>query len=333
MLDNMGIIVSGVGAYVPKRVLTNHELSRMVNTSDRWIVEKTGISERRLSEPNEAPSDMGYRAALQCLGRAGVDPQNVDLIIVASATPDQSQPATACIVQERLGISANHCPSFDVNSVCSGFVFGLNVAQSMMVADPHQFQNALVIGADAFSKIIDWRERRTCIFFGDGAGAVLLSRVAEPHRRISFQMGSDGRGRRCIEVPAGGTRMPVTHEVIEQRLNTFSMDGPTVWNFAIDAVPRAIRALLDAEGLRPADVDLLVLHQSNLRMIEAIVSDLGLSMEQTVTTVQKYGNTAAASIPITLDEAQQQGRLERGSRVVLCGFGGGLSWGAALLDW
>jgi len=333
MLEPMGIKVAGVGAYVPSKVLTNHELAKIVDTSDEWIVSKTGIRERRLSEPDEAPSDMGHRAAVRCLEHAGVPPGVVDLIVVACATPDQSQPAVACMIQEKLGIAKSFCPAFDVNAVCSGFVFALNVAQSMMLANPTQFKNVLVIGTDAFSKIMNWRDRRTCIFFGDGAGAVLLSQVPEPGRRIHFRMGSDGRGSRFIEVKAGGTRMPVTPEVLEKGLHTFSMDGPSVWDFALGTVPRAIGSLLDERGLHPDDVDLVVLHQSNLRMIEAITSRLGWPEERTVTTIEKYGNTAAASIPITLHEAWERGRLQPGSRVVLCGFGGGVSWGAALFEW
>ena len=329
----MGIRITGVGAYVPNKVLSNHELAEKIDTSNEWIVKRTGIRERRLSGPGEAPSDMGYQAALRCLEQAGVDKSVVDLIVVATATPDQSQPAVACMIQEKLGIGASHCPAFDVNSVCAGFVFGLDVAQSMMLANPAQFQNALVIGSDAFSKIVNWEDRRTCIFFGDGAGAVLLSRTEDHQRRIHFRLGSDGRGSRCIEVPAGGTRRPVDAEVLEKRLNKFAMDGPKVWDFAVKTVPRTIHSLLSEHGLRPRDLDLLVLHQSNLRMIEAMLKSLELSMDRTVTTIETYGNTAAASIPLTLHRALETGQLKAGARVMLCGFGGGLSWGAALLDW
>ena len=328
----MGIRITGVGAYVPNKVVSNHELAEKIDTSNEWIVKRTGIRERRLSGPGEAPSDMGYQAALRCLEQAGVDKSAVDLIVVATATPDQSQPAVACMIQEKLGIGASHCPAFDVNSVCAGFVFGLDVAQSMMLANPAQFQNALVIGSDAFSKIVNWEDRRTCIFFGDGAGAVLLSRTEDDQRRIHFRLGSDGRGSRCIEVPAGGTRRPVDAEVLEKRLNKFAMDGPKVWDFAVNTVPRTIHSLLSEHGLSPRDLDLLVLHQSNLRMIEAMLKSLELSMDRTVTTIETYGNTAAASIPLTLHRALETGQLKAGARVMLCGFGGGLSWGAALLD-
>lgn len=328
----MGIRITGIGGYVPERVVTNHELVKTANTSHEWILAKTGIVERRLSAPGEAPSDMGVRAAQRCLHNAGVDKSAVDLIVVACATPDQSQPATACLLQEKLGISEGQCPAFDVNSVCSGFVFALDVAQSMMLAAPQQFRHALVVGADAFSKILNWSDRRTCIFFGDAAGAVLLSHT-DDDRRIHFRLGSDGRGSRCIEVPAGGSKVPITPEVLEKRLNTFSMDGPKVWDFAMRTVPRAIVQLLTEHGMRPRDLDLLVLHQSNLRMIENIMTVLELSMEQTVTTVEMYGNTAAASIPLTLEKAYEAGRLKPGSKVMLCGFGGGLSWGAALVEW
>ena len=329
----MGIRISGIGAYVPSKTLTNLELSRQVDTSDTWITTKTGIRERRISAPNETPSDMGCRAAVRCLEHAGVDRSSVDLIVVACATPDQSQPAVACIIQEKLGLAQKQCPAFDVNSVCSGFVFALDAAQGMMLSAPERYRNVLVIGTDAFSKILNWQDRRTCIFFGDGAGAVLLTRTDADQRRIHFWLGSDGRGSHYIQVPAGGTRLPIDAQVIEKRLHTFSMDGPKVWDFAMDTVPRTIRALLAEHGMSPGDVDLLVLHQSNLRMIEALMTALDVPQERTVTTVETYGNTAAASIPLTLDKAWRTGHLHAGSRVVLCGFGGGLSWGAALLNW
>ncbi|HXJ19994.1 MAG TPA: ketoacyl-ACP synthase III [Polyangia bacterium] len=329
----MGIRITGVGGYVPERVVTNQEICQRVSTSDEWITLKTGIRQRRVSGPNETPSDMGCEAALRCLRHAGVAKSTVDLIVVACATPDQSQPAVACLIQEKLGIAEEQCPAFDVNSVCAGFVVALDVAQSMMLAAPDQYLNVLVIGTDAFSKILNWNDRRTCIFFGDGAGAVLLSRSDGDDRRMHFKLGADGRGSRCIEVPAGGTKRPVDFEVLEKRLNTFTMDGPKVWDFAMATVPRTIRGLLAAHDMEPADVDLLVLHQSNLRMIEALMTSLEVPQDRTVTTVESYGNTAAASIPLTLEQAWKDGRLRDGSRVVLCGFGGGLSWGAALLEW
>jgi 3-oxoacyl-[acyl-carrier-protein] synthase-3 len=329
----MGIRITGVGAYVPDKRVTNDELARTVDTSHEWISSKTGIVERRFAAQNEAPSDMACQAALRCLEDSGVDRSDVDLIIVACASPDQIQPAVACLVQDKLGMAENRCPAFDVNSVCAGFVFALDVAQSMMLAAPGHFRHALVIGTDAFSKILNFDDRRSCVYFGDGAGAVLVSQSGGDERRMHFQLGSDGRGSHSIEVPAGGTRRPVDKEVLERRLHKFRMDGPKVWDFAIETVPKAIRRLLDEHGLEPDDVDLIVLHQSNLRMIEAIMKDLGQPLEKTVTTVETYGNTAGASIPITLHKARETGRLQPGSRVVLCGFGGGLSWGTALLEW
>lgn len=327
------IRIGGVGAYVPQTTVSNDDLARRVDTSHEWIASKTGILARRIAAPGEAPSDMGAEAARRCLGHAGLDADSVDLIVVACATPDQSQPAVACMIQEKLGIAHRQCPAFDVNSVCAGFVFALSVAQGMMLDAPDRYRHVLVIGTDEFSKILNWSDRRTCVFFGDGAGAVLLTHGGTANRRIRFRLGADGRGRHCIEVPAGGTRLPVDAEVIDRRLNTFVMDGPKVWDFAVSTVPRAVRSLLADEGLRPEDLDLLILHQSNLRMIEAIMQALGVPMEKTVTTIESYGNTAAASIPLTLDKALAEGRLRSGDRVVLCGFGGGLSWGAALLEW
>jgi 3-oxoacyl-[acyl-carrier-protein] synthase-3 len=313
--------------------VTNEELAMKVDTSHEWISKKTGILERRVAASDEAPSDMACHAAARCLEQAGVDRNEVDLIVVACATPDQSQPAVACLLQEKLGIGQRRCPAFDVNSVCSGFVFSLNVAQSMMLTAPERYSHVLVVGADAFSKILNWRDRRTCVFFGDGAGAVLLTQREGDGRRIHFSLGSDGRGHNHIEVPAGGTRLPATHDAIDRQLNTFTMNGPKVWEFAVTTVPETIRALLGEHGLSPGDLDLLVLHQSNLRMIEAIMKSLGLPMEKTITTVERYGNTAAASIPLTLEKARDEGRLRAGSKVMMCGFGGGLSWGAALVEW
>jgi 3-oxoacyl-[acyl-carrier-protein] synthase-3 len=329
----MGIRVSGIGGYVPKKTMTNLELAMMVDTSDEWIVKKTGIRTRRISAADEAPSDMGCAAALRCLAQAGIDKTAVDLVIVACATPDQSQPAVACMVQEKLGIAATQCPAFDVNSVCAGFVFALNVAQGMMMTDAARYRNVLVIGTDTFSKILNWKDRSTCVFFGDGAGAVLLSQAEGEKRRFHFHLGSDGRGREFIAVPGGGTRLPATPDVIEKRLNKFVMNGPRVWEFAVNTVPETIRSLLAEHGLAPRDLDLLILHQSNLRMLEAIMATLELPMEKTVTTVEDYGNTAAASIPLTLQKAWEAGKLREGARIMLCGFGGGLSWGAALFDW
>ena len=329
----MGIRVAGIGAYVPERTVPNAELAATLDTSHEWIVAKTGIVERRVSRHDETPSDMGYQAALRCLEHAGVDKSAVDLLVVACSTPDQSQPAVACLIQEKLGIAVLQAPSFDVNSVCAGFVFALNVAQSIMLTDPAKYRNALVIGTDAFSKIMNWRDRGTCIFFGDGAGAVLLSQTDRAEQRMHFRLGSDGRGSRYIQVPAGGTRIPVTKEVLDERLNTFVMDGHKVWDFALDTVPRAMLGLLAEHHLDASQLDLVILHQSNLRMIEAIMVALGLSMDRAVTTVESYGNTAAASIPLTLRKAWELGRLRSGSRAMLCGFGGGLSWGAALVTW
>jgi 3-oxoacyl-[acyl-carrier-protein] synthase-3 len=328
----MGIRVTGLGAYVPSQIVTNYDLARRVDTSHEWIERKTGIRERRIAPPDEAPSDMGQRAARQCLEHAGVAPEDVDLIVVASATPDQSQPAAACMIQEKLGIAERRCPAFDVNSVCSGFVYALSTAQGMMLADPELYRNALVVGTDAFSRILNWQDRSTCIFFGDGAGAVLLTQTSEP-RRIHFALGSDGRGARAIEVPAGGSRRPVDADILASRQNTFTMDGRRVWDFAVSTVPEVLRSLLARQGLTPRDLDLALFHQSNLRMIEQLLKSLELPPERTVTTLETLGNTASASLPITLRAAWDAQRLTPGARVALCGFGGGLSWGAALFDW
>ena len=234
----MGIRITGVGAYVPQKIVTNDDLVAMVDTSQEWILTKTGIRERRIAGAGEAPSDMGCQAAQRCLSHAGVDKSAVDLIVVACATPDQSQPAVACMIQEKLGMADRQCPAFDVNSVCAGFVFALNVAQSMMLADPHQFRNVLVIGTDAFSQILNWKDRRTCVFFGDGAGAVLLTQDAGRRPADHFPTGQRRPGQPLHR--GSGRRHPrcrSTPEVLEKRLNTFTMDGPRVWDFAMQVVP------------------------------------------------------------------------------------------------
>ena len=324
----MSIRISGIGGYVPSKTVTNHELAMRIDTSHDWIAAKTGIVERRIADDNEAPSDMGCEAARRCLAHAGVDKSAVDLIVVACATPDQSQPAVACMVQEKLGVADRQCPAFDVNSVCAGFVFALNVAQSMMLTAPKRYRHALVIGTDAFSKIMNWNDRRTCVFFGDGAGAVLLSQSERGTSRIRFHLGSDGRGSRHIEVPGGGTRLPISPEVLEKRLNTFVMNGPKVWDFAVDTVPRVIRSLLAEHDLTPPDLDLLVLHQSNLRMLEAIMRTLELPMDRTVTTVETYGNTAAASIPADAAEGLGGRQAPRRARASCCADSAAVSPGA-----
>ncbi len=329
----MGVFISGVGAYVPENTVTNHHLAQSVETSHQWILEKTGIIERRICTANMATSDLAYEAATRCLRNAGKASEEVDLIIVATSSPDQIQPAVACLVQEKLGISNTFCPAFDVNSVCAGFMYALNVGQSMMLANPKEYRHVLVIGAEVYSKILNWEDRKTCVFFGDGAGAVLLSQCDDFYRKIDFLIGSDGRGSRYIGVPAGGTRIPVDEDVLERRLNKFYMDGHKVWEFAVEKAPQVIMQLLERHHLSPQDVDLFILHQANLRLIETILNKMGVSMEKTITTVEEYGNTAAASIPITLQKAFVENRLHPGCRVMMIGFGGGLSWGAALLTW
>jgi 3-oxoacyl-[acyl-carrier-protein] synthase-3 len=329
----MGIRISGIGAFVPNHTVSNHDIAKTVDTTHEWISSKTGILERRITPSGMATSDLAVEAGLRCLENAGIDKSQVSLIVVATSSPDQIQPAVACLVQEKLGLSNTFCPAFDVNSVCAGFIYALNVAQSMMLASPETYQNVLVIGAEAYSRILDWEDRRTCVFFGDGAGAVLLSQSDVTDARIDFLLGADGSGAKYIGVPAGGTRMPVTEDVLEQRLNKFYMDGPKVWEFAVATAPRIIQDMLSKNGLTVDDLDCIILHQANLRMIEKIMDIVGLPFEKTVTTVETYGNTAAASVPITLQKAFAEGKLRPGSKVMLVSFGGGLSWGAALLTW
>jgi len=321
--------VAGTGSYLPPKVVTNFDLEKMVDTTDEWIVTKTGIRERRVVEDGVCTSDLGVEAAERALEDAGMDAEDVDLIVLATSSPDVVLPSTACIIQGKLG--AVNAAAFDVMGVCAGFVYALDVG-SKYVADG-TCDNALIIGAEAYSRIINWRDRTTCVFFGDGAGACVLGETEEGKGVLASYLRADGAGRRVIQVPAGGSEMPVTHELIDRALQYFHMDGRAVWNFAIRAVPDAVRQVLRRCRLRVEDVDLLVAHQSNINIIKAGMEALGLPMEKTYTNLDRYGNTAAASIPIALDEARRKGKVEDGDLVVLAGYGAGLAWGANAVRW
>ncbi|RCX10510.1 3-oxoacyl-[acyl-carrier-protein] synthase-3 [Anaerobacterium chartisolvens] len=325
-MKNIGI--TGTGYYVPNMVWTNHDLEKKLDTTDEWIYSKTGIKERRIADPCEATSDLALYAALDAIKDAGITPAEIDLIILATSSPDMLQPSTAAILQGKLG--ASRAAAFDISAVCAGFVFAVTVAAAMMRG--LGYKNVLVVGAETYSRIMDWNDRNTCVFFGDGAGAAVLSQTDEAGYLDSFIM-NNGRGWDVIKLPAGGSRIPATHDTIDKGLHAFTMQGKRVWDFATRVFPESIETVLSKAGLKTEDISLVISHQANINIIKASLKKLGIPFEKTYTTIEKYGNTSGASIPITLAEAAGKNLIKKGDVVAMVGFGGGLSWGAALFKW
>ncbi len=321
--------VLGTGSFLPDRVMDNRALAERYGCSEEWILSRTGIRERRFAEPGTGASTLGAGAARRALEAAGVDPRDLDLIVCATYTPDMAFPSTACLIQQALG--AGPAAAFDLQAACSGFVYAL-VTASQFVANGGA-QRALVVGADVNSAIVDPTDRKVTALFGDGAGAVVLGRTNHGSGLLSFHMGADGGGGGLFYLPAGGSRRPASEDTVRAREHFLRMDGPTLFRFAVDALVRSSRAALDRAGLGVDDVDLFVPHQANLRILDAGLSRLGIPWERTVVTVDRFANTAAATIPISLDTAVQEGRLAPGMVVLLTGFGAGLTWGSAVLRW
>jgi 3-oxoacyl-[acyl-carrier-protein] synthase-3 len=319
--------IKGIGSYVPPKVMTNDDWAQMVETSDEWITTKTGISERRIVEEGVCTSDLAVKAAAPALREAGVKPEDLDLVVLATSSPDVPMSSTAAIVQHKLG--AVNAGAFDVMAVCSGFVHALDVGARYAV-DPH-IDNVLVAASEVYSRILNWKDRTTCVFFGDGAGATVLQKVEEGGV-IGSWLRADGGGATVIEIPAGGTRNPITHELMDEAKQYFHMDGRAVWDFAIEAFPQAVRRVLDRYGYALDDVDVIIPHQANINIIKVGMEKLGLPMERAYTNLHQYGNMAGASIPVALHEAIQVGKINRGDLVVTVGFGGGLAWGANLIQ-
>ncbi|MDO7787685.1 beta-ketoacyl-ACP synthase III [Desulforamulus aquiferis] len=321
--------IAGIGIYVPKRRLSNSELEGMVQTSDEWIRTRTGIAERRIASPDEATSDMSVIAGKKALENAGVKPENIDLIIVATVTPDMIFPATACLVQERLG--AKRAAAFDLEAGCSGFVYALSVASQFITSGT--YENVLVIGADTLSRITNWQDPKTCVLMGDGAGAVVLKPSPEGYGILSIKLGADGSGGMLLNLPAGGSRLPASEETIAANLHTFYMNGREVFKFAVKIFEEVTVEALSAAGLCKDDIDLLIPHQANIRIIDAAAKKLNLPLDKVLVNIDRYGNTSSASIPLALWEGLQTGRIKQGNHLVMVGFGSGLSWGALVIKW
>ncbi len=326
--DGVAISITGLGCYVPERVVTNDDLSTMMDTSDEWIRERTGIRERRIAAPEEALSDLCLPAARQALEDAGLEGPQIDLIIVATVTPDMAFPATAAILADQLG--AEDAGAYDLSAGCTGFMYA--VAQGYGMLAGGLARNALVVGGDVLSKIMDWSDRSTSVLFGDGAGAVVLERVAEGGF-LGFELGADGSGGPQLYLPGGGSRAPATAESVAERLHFVKMNGREVFKFATRVLVSSAEAVLSECGRTIDDVDVYVPHQANVRIIEHARQKLGIPEDKVVIDVDRYGNTSSGSIPLALADAKADGRLGSGRLVLMTGMGAGLTWGSGLIEW
>lgn len=322
-------VIAGIGAYVPKGILTNKDLEKIVDTSDEWITTRTGIQERRIAAEKETASDLALEASKIALRRAGIRAKNIDYIIFATATPDMLFPSAACILQHKLG--AKHAACFDVAAGCSGFIYALSIAEKYIACG--EANHILVVGAEVLSRIVDWSDRSTCVLFGDGAGAAVVSAMEGDRGIISTIIKSDGSYGDLLKLPGGGSLYPASHETVENKLHYIKMQGNEVFKKAVKAMEDIAAEILEKNGFEGKDVDLLVPHQANLRIISAVQKRVNIPENRTYVNIHKYGNTSAASIPIALYEATERGFLRERDLVLCVAFGAGFTWGAGLIRW
>ncbi len=323
------VSIIGTGSYLPEKVLTNADLEAMVETSDEWIQTRTGIRERRIAADDEHTSDLAAKAALAAIENAGITAEEIDLILVATVTPDMFFPSTACFVQQKIGAKRAAC--FDVSAACSGFLYGIEIAQQFITS--HTYNTILVIGAEKLSSIVDWTDRNTCVLFGDGAGAAILRHRGGSHGVIATNMGSDGAYADILYIPGGGSRFPLTGANIDQRLNAIKMNGKETYKQAVTAMLTAANAALEQAGLTYEDVACIIPHQANMRIIEAIAERMKVPIERFMVNLDRFGNTSAAAVAIALDEAARTGRMKEGDYILLVVFGGGLTWASSVVQW
>lgn len=325
------VILKGIGSYTPEKILTNDDLSKIVDTSDEWIVSRTGIRERRVASENQTCSDLGVEAAKSALDDAGMEASEIDMILVATITPDMLFPSTACLVQKKLGLQ--NIPCLDLEAACTGFVYALDVGTSLLRSN-HRLRNILIIGAEKISSFIDWEDRSTCVLFGDGAGAAVLSRSEEAEVGVlDTLLGADGSNPELLNLPAGGTSQPTSTETLANKQHFLKMNGREVFKFASRVMVQASNDILLRNNLSVSDVDLIIPHQANIRILENACKSMGIPMDQFFINLDRYGNTSAASVPIALNEAYRAGRVHPGDLILCVAFGAGLTWGSALLKW
>ncbi|MET0341271.1 MAG: beta-ketoacyl-ACP synthase III [Polyangiales bacterium] len=320
--------IAGTGRYAPEKVLTNHDLERMVDTSDEWITERTGIRQRHIAAEGETTSDMAAHAARAAISAAGISPTDLDLIIVATITPDAPLPSTAVYVQQKIGARGD-CPAFDVAAACAGFIYGMSIADRFIATGGAR--HVLVIGVELLSRVVNWSDRTTCVLFGDGAGAAVLSRSEDARGLLSTHIFADGAQAQALHIPAGGSALPASLATVEAGLHTVHMTGQDVFKYAVRALSSASLTALEANGVSKEDVRWVVPHQANLRILEAVSKRIGVELERFVLNISRYGNTSSASIPIALDEALRAGTVESGDLVLMCALGAGFAWGSALI--
>lgn len=325
----MGIKIIGTGSYLPSKVLTNFDLEKMVDTSDEWIRARTGIRERRIASQKEAASDLGIKASKQAIEAAKITPDEIDLIIVATATPDMVFPSTACFIQK--GIKATSSVCFDITAACAGFIYALTVAEQFIKSG--SFKTVLVVGAEIFSRITDWSDRNTCVLFGDGAGACILRKGPDKKGILGFDLGTDSSASEFLMVPGCGSRNPISPSMIEHKLYCLKMKGNEVFKNAVSNLVSSSKKLLKKVHIKPEEIDLVIPHQANIRIIEAISKRLHIPMDKMFINLDRYGNTSAASVPIALDEAVRTGRIKTNDNILFMGFGGGLVWGSCFIKW